>query len=66
MIWNKWPFFIVLFVAFICSTVYINHFVMYNNDSFEENLKKSHSDVVEHFKELPFIMSTLKNQKLNA
>ena len=39
---------------------------MYNNESFEENLKKSHSDVVEHFKELPFYNEHIKKPKIKC
>ena len=56
MIWNKWSFFIAFYVVFICNTVQINHFVMYNNDSFL-------LDVVEYLKELPFYNKYIEKPK---
>ena len=55
----------MFFVVIICDTVWINHFVMYNNDRALKRVKPD-PDVAEYFKEFHFIMRTLKNQKLNA
>ena len=53
VIWNKWPFLLCsLLLSFLISSR-LNFFVMYNNDSLKK-IKKSHPNMVDYFKELPF------------
>ena len=53
VIWNKWPFLLCsLLLSFLISSR-LNFFVMYNNDSLKK-IKKSHLNMVDYFKELPF------------
>ena len=60
----------IAFFVFICNAVYINHFVMYNNDSFKESWisssesHESQSHVVDYFKELPFYNKYIEKPKI--
>ena len=53
----------MFFVVIICDTVWINHFVMYNNDRASKRVK-SDPDVAEYFKEFPFCNKNIEKPKV--
>ena len=53
----------MFFVVIICDTVWINHFVMYNNDRALKRVK-SDPDVAEYFKEFPFYNENIEKPKV--